>query len=94
MERTRPLPINHRLREARLGLGLTAKDTAEAIGYTREHLSKFENGFRRRGRDYSPAFIRSLASFLFEDVSVEEMFDPKIAPLPASQKYRKPVQFQ
>ncbi|HKO37228.1 MAG TPA: helix-turn-helix transcriptional regulator [Solirubrobacterales bacterium] len=83
MESTAQTPVNHRLRDARVALGLSITKTAAAVGCTREHLSKFENGRRYGPRDYSPELIYRLSRFLDVYVPVDEIFEAEIAPLPA-----------
>ena len=80
------MPVNHRLRQARIDLGLTGGETASAVGYTREHLSKFEHGHQYRGRDYAPDFIFKLARYLDVYLSPDEIFNAEIAPLPSKKK--------
>lgn len=64
----RPLP--ERLREARIDAGISQGEAAELIGYTREHLNRFERDPAR----YSPELAYKLARALGVKVSADDLF--------------------
>lgn len=63
-------PLPERIRAARISRGLSQAAAAEAVGYTREHVNKFERG----GVSYSPELAYKLARLLGVRVSVDDLF--------------------
>jgi DNA-binding XRE family transcriptional regulator len=67
--KTRRPALPARLRAARIRAGLTVTETAVAVGFTREHVSRFENE-----RRWSPELAFKLARLFDIPVNPDDLF--------------------